>query len=495
MPAGQAEPSAPTLTLRVSEADEVDIGHGIARLAEGDLRSLGLQSGEILQLGSRRATGAIALVGSTPGNPDPGTIRIESVIRRNAGVSAGDYISVRKATCPDATVVALAPLRPAPPPQSISESFVSKYLGVSRLARAAANWLDAAFAGIDPAGGGTLRGRPVATGDLVSMPAVVLSGEGLVFEVVATEPPGLVRATEHTRIETRARAAGEPVPARPTVSVEDIGGNKEVLAALREMVDLPLRHPELFERLGVTPPKGVLLYGPPGTGKTRLAQAVASEAGAYFISIAGPEILSGQVGESERILREKFKEARDHAPAIIFLDEVDSLVPRRDSGGGEVEKRIVAQMLTLMDGASGRGAVVVIGATNRADAIDPALRRPGRFDREIEVALPDAAGRKEILAIQTRNIPIQATPTEREELLRELADATEGYGAADLAALVREAAMHAIRRFVAAERFDMAKPLPVDPEVLKELRVTPGDLREALRLVVPSSRRSATSPV
>src|SRR2546425_600811 len=271
----------------------------------------------------------------------------------------------------------------------------------------------------------------------------------------------------------------------PTVTYEDIGGLKEELMKVREMIELPLKHAELFERLGIDPPKGVLLYGPPGTGKTLIAKAVANEAGANFYSIQGPEIMSKYYGQSEERLREKFEEAQKNAPSVLFIDELDSIAPKREEVTGEVERRVVAQLLTLMDGLSGRGQVIVIGATNRDEAIDPALRRPGRFDREIEIGVPDRSGRKEILQIHTRGMPIEGVEEERDRLLSELADVCHGFVGADLAALAREAAMKALRRYL--PDIDLDKPIPA--ETLEKMRVLADDFKQALKEVEPSAMR------
>ena len=289
--------------------------------------------------------------------------------------------------------------------------------------------------------------------------------------VVNTDPQGIVQVTENTIVEIlpeRPKQLELEEKGIPKVTYEDIGGLKDVIAKIREMVEIPLRHPELFERLGIEPPKGVLLYGPPGTGKTLLAKAVANESGAYFIAISGPEITSKWYGESEKRLREIFEEAEKNAPSIIFIDEIDAIAPKREEVSGEVEKRIVAQLLALMDGLKKRGQVIVIAATNRPNAIDPALRRPGRFDREIEVPPPDRNGRLEILKIHTRNMPL-----DKDVNLEELAKKTEGYTGADIEALVREAAMNALRENMDAKVVKMKHFLQamekVKPSVSKEL--------------------------
>ncbi len=275
------------------------------------------------------------------------------------------------------------------------------------------------------------------------------------------------------------------------ITYEDIGGLGEELRKVREMIELPLKHPELFERLGIDPPKGVILYGPPGTGKTLIAKAVANESGARFFSINGPEIINKFYGESEKALRETFDKASKESPSIIFIDEIDSIAPKREDTQGELERRVVAQLLTLMDGLKSRGQVIVIAATNRLDAVDPALRRPGRFDREIEIGVPDKKGRKEILQIHTRGMPLEGKPEDKEKILEELASVTHGFVGADLAALAREAAMKALRRYL--PEIDLDNPIPT--EVLEKMQVNKEDFMSALKEIEPSSLREVTIEV
>src|SRR5256712_305069 len=303
--------------------------------------------------------------------------------------------------------------------------------------------------------------------------------------IISTAPKGVVQIQDDTIIEMKEEPVREGEVLTPTVTYEDIGGLKEELMKVREMIELPLKHAELFERLGIDPPKGVLLYGPPGTGKTLIAKAVANEAGANFYSIQGPEIMSKYYGQSEERLREKFEEAQKNAPSVLFIDELDSIAPKREEVTGEVERRVVAQLLTLMDGLSGRGQVIVIGATNRDEAIDPALRRPGRFDREIEIGVPDRSGRNEILQIHTRCMPLEGAEEERDRLQSELPDGWHGFVGADLAALAREAAMKTLRRYL--PDIDLDKPIPA--ETLEKMRVTSDDFKQALKEVDPSAMR------
>src|SRR3989441_12388841 len=310
-------------------------------------------------------------------------------------------------------------------------------------------------------------------------------GGALPFMVISTAPKGVVQIQDDTIIEMKEEPVREGEVLTPTVTYEDIGGLKEELMKVREMIELPLKHAELFERLGIDPPKGVLLYGPPGTGKTLIAKAVANEAGANFYSIQGPEIMSKYYGQSEERLREKFEEAQKNAPSVLFIDEVDSIAPKREEVTGEVERRVVAQLRTLVDGLQGRGQLIVIGATNREEAIDPAVRRPGRFDREIELGVPDRRGRKEILQIHTRGMPIEGADEDKDRLLTELANVTHGFVGADLAALCREAAMKALRRYL--PEIDLEHPIPA--EVLEKMRVLHDDFKNALKEIEPSAMR------
>jgi len=322
----------------------------------------------------------------------------------------------------------------------------------------------------------TLLGNPVKRGDVIDIPYY-----GLRFVVTSVQPSAVVYVVEDTVIEVRQQPVRPELISEgvPRVTWEDIGDLEEVKQKIREIVELPLKHPELFERLGIEPPKGILLYGPPGTGKTLLAKALANEIGAYFISINGPEIMSKFYGESEERLRKVFEEAQANAPAIIFIDEIDSIAPKREEVVGEVEKRVVAQLLALMDGLKERGKVIVIGATNRPEALDPALRRPGRFDREIEIPPPDKRARREILAVHTRNMPLADDVD-----LDKTAEITHGYTGADLAALVKEAAMNALRRFLQAENIDLNQPIPA--EKLEKLKVTMEDFLAAMKSVQPT---------
>ncbi|MCI4357817.1 MAG: CDC48 family AAA ATPase [Thermoplasmata archaeon] len=447
------------ITLRVAEAFQQDIGLGTARLDVGTRQRLKVGVGDIVEIKGRKVTAAVV---NRAQQEDEGKslVRVEAVVRRNAGVSIGDRVVVQRIDCPIAEAVTIAPIYSGSAKMDLGpglEAFVSK----------------------------ALSRRPFVRGDVFVIPGVFLMGGSLPFMVVSTNPKGTVQVGPTTLITIKDETVTETEVTAPRVSYEDIGGLKEKLGRVREMIELPLKHPELFDRLAISPPKGVLLYGPPGTGKTLIAKAVANEAGAHFIGIQGPEIISKYYGESEKELREKFEEAEKNAPSVIFIDELDSIAPRRDEVVGEVERRVVAQLLTLMDGLSGRGNVIVIAATNREEAIDPALRRPGRFDREIEIGVPTLAGRLEILQIHTRGMPIEASDKERERILKELAALSHGFVGADLSALAREAAMRALRRYLPEIDFD--KPIPLT--LLERMKVTDRDFKEALKQIEPSSLR------
>ncbi len=445
--------------LKVAEAPQSDVGLGRARVDTRTRMTLGVDVGEIIEIVGKKSTAA-KLFRTMQEDEGKGIVRIDGLVRRNLGISIGDKVEVKKATVDGAQRVTVAPI--------ISEGHkVSFGQGIENFVKR-----------------GLLK-RPVVKGDVVIVPGIALMGGALPFMVIRTAPRGIVQISEETFIEMKEEPIKEGEILTPTITYEDIGGLHEELLRVREMIELPLKHPELFNRLGIDPPKGVLLYGPPGTGKTLIAKAVANEAGANFASIQGPEIMSKYYGQSEERLREKFEEAEKNAPSVLFIDELDSIAPKREEVTGEVERRVVAQLLTLMDGLSGRGQVIVIGATNREDAIDPALRRPGRFDREIEIGVPDRDGRMEVLQIHARGMPIEGGSEDREALLAEMARITHGFVGADLAALVREAAMKTLRRYLPDIELD--KPIPA--EVLEKMRVVPGDFREALKEVEPSALR------
>jgi transitional endoplasmic reticulum ATPase len=452
------------VTLKVNQAYPSDSGRGIARLDPDTMLKLQISPGDIVEIEGKRKT--VAKVWRAPKRDwGKGIVRIDRFIRENAGVGVGDVVKVRKVEYQPARTVILAPLKKID--LRIYGVDIGEYLKHQFLK------------------------RPVVEGDLVPLVgAPAISGFGrysqqnqaLVFVAVKTEPKGVVVIDEITKVVYRDRPAkGFERFGKAGVTYEDIGGLKEELQKVREIIELPLRYPELFQKLGIEPPKGVLLYGPPGTGKTLIAKAVANEIGASIFTINGPEIMSKFYGESEQRLREIFEEAKENSPSIIFIDEIDSIAPKREEVTGEVERRVVAQLLALMDGLEARGQVVVIGATNRPDAIDPALRRPGRFDREIEIGVPDREGRKEILEIHTRKMPLAEDVD-----LDALADLTNGFVGADLEALCKEAAMHALRRVIPEIDIE-AEEIP--PEVLENLKVTKEDFMEALKNIEPSAMR------
>ena len=436
-----------TLTLRVADAYQRDVGRGIARVDPKVVDQLGLTSGDVIQIVGKKKTTALSWPGYES-DSGKGTIRIDGYLRNNAGVSIDDKVTIRKIEAKIAQRLTLAPTEP------LRIVGGEEYLNQ------------------------ILEGRVLARGDYVP---ISVMGRKIDLVVTSTTPTAeAVIVTEQTQV-TVGEQVKEAPRAIPRIAYEDIGGLRPVIQKVREMIELPLRHPELFERLGVEAPKGVLLHGPPGTGKTLLAKAVASETNANFYSIGGPEIMSKFYGESEERLREIFKEAQENAPSIIFIDEIDSIAPKREEVTGEVEKRVVSQLLSVMDGLQSRGKVVVIGATNRINSIDPALRRPGRFDREIEIGVPDRDGRLEILQIHTRGMPLAEDVD-----LKKLADVTHGFVGADLEALAKEAAIRALRRILPEMDLE-AENIPA--EVLNKIIVRMSDFQEALKEVEPSAMR------
>jgi len=436
-----------TLTLRVADAYQRDVGRGIARVDPKVVDELGLTSGDVIQIIGKKKTTALSWPGYET-DYGKGTIRIDGYLRNNAGVSIDDKVTIRKIEAKIAQRLTLAPTEPL---RIVGgEDYLSQIL----------------------------EGRVLARGDYVP---INVMGRKIDLVVTNTTPTAeAVIVTDQTEVVVGEQVKEAP-RAIPRIAYEDIGGLRPVIQKVREMIELPLRHPELFERLGVEAPKGVLLHGPPGTGKTLLAKAVASETNANFYSIGGPEIMSKFYGESEERLREIFKEAQENAPSIIFIDEIDSIAPKREEVTGEVEKRVVSQLLSVMDGLQSRGKVVVIGATNRINSIDPALRRPGRFDREIEIGVPDRDGRLEILQIHTRGMPLNEDVD-----LKKLADVTHGFVGADLEALAKEAAIRALRRILPEIDLE-AENIPA--EVLNKIIVRMTDFQDALKEVEPSAMR------
>lgn len=444
-----------SIEVRVSKAIPSDVGHGRARISSE--MGLDLKPGDIVEIsGDERSTAAIYWR-SRPEDAKMDIIRVDGIIRKNAGVSLGDRVTVRKVEAKECTKLTISPVM-------ANKQKVKFGPGIEGFAKRG------------------LAKRPVVAGDRIFIPGMTLFAEALPFAVVQTVPKGIVKVTTDTEIIIKDEAvAEEDVGQSEGITYEDVGGIGQQLLKVREMIELPLKHPELFRRLGIDPPKGVLLHGPPGTGKTMIAKAVATEVNAHFKSINGPEIISKYYGESEKQLREIFDEASANSPAIIFIDEIDSICPKREDVSGEVERRVVAQMLTLMDGMQGRDNVVVIGATNRRDALDPALRRPGRFDREIEIGVPDREGRSEIMDVHTRQMPISDDFD-----ISWVLDNTYGFVGADLAALVREAAMRALRRYL--PEIDLEEET-LPPEVLEKMEVCMDDFKEAIRDVEPSALR------
>jgi len=435
--------------LRVGDARQRDVGRGIARIDQRTMQKLGISAGDVIEIVNKRTTSAIAWPAySEDQNRD--IIRIDGFTRKNSGVAINEYVVIRPAKVKTAMALTLAPVDMR---LNVDEDFTSFVRN-------------------------RLMERTLVEGDTT---LVMMLGHAIPFTVSKTRPHGIIKVTT----ETRLTILNEPAPegkGLPRTTYEDIGGLHEELQRVREMVELPLRHPELFQRLGIEPPKGVLLHGPPGCGKTLLARAVANESEANFYSINGPEIMSKFYGESEARLREIFQQAQQNAPSIIFVDELDAIAPKREEVTGEVERRVVAQLLALMDGLSGRGNVIVIGATNRPGALDPALRRPGRFDREIEISVPDKKGRYEVLQIHTRGMPL----AEENVDLNKLSEMTHGYTGADLSALSRETAMKALRRYLPQINLEEER---IPPEVLEKMEVTMDDFVGAYKEVTPTAMR------
>ena len=453
--------------LQVAPARQEESGQGIARMPRTAFQKLGITEGDVVAITGKRETAAIAMA-AFPEDETLEVVRLDGLQRGNAEAGSGEHVDITVVESRPAKRVVFAPaqreMRLQGPTQALKRNFFRKPLVAGDLV---------ATTGQQP-----VRNMPNNLRQMLPAPAYALTQIRL--SVHATTPKGIVHIDEDTEVELLAEFE-EPRDARGTVNYDDVGGMEETIKALREMVELPLRYPELFTRLGVDPPKGVLLHGPPGTGKTRLAQAVANESDAEFFSINGPEIMGSGYGESEKRLREVFEEATRSAPAIVFIDEIDSIAPKRTQVHGEAEKRLVAQLLTLMDGLEARANLVVIAATNRPDAIDEALRRPGRFDREIVIGVPDQGGRREILAIHTRGMPLEDKVD-----LDELARVTHGFVGADIAALAREAAIDAVRRIMPRLNLD-ERTIP--PDVLEDLCVTRDDFMSALKRVQPSAMR------
>lgn len=466
------------IKLKVGELTERgDFGRGIIRISAKDMKRIPVSEGDIIEVEGKRKTAAIA-VRAYPIDVGLDIIRMDGLERRNCGAGIGEVVKIRKTEVKEAKAVTIAPARKG----------IIIHMGGNLLKQ-------------------NLLMRPLVTGDIIIPNPIVQDrrsqttlfeqffgvefGDFLFtpfgeekFVVVNTDPKGIVRVTRATDVELLPQAT-RPLEEEkiPEVTYEDLGGLHEEIKKVREMIELPLKHPELFERLGIEPPKGILLHGPPGTGKTLLAKAVANESGARFFVINGPEVMSKFYGESEENLRKIFEQAEKNAPSIVFIDELDAIAPKREEVKGEVEKRVVSQLLTLLDGLKSRGKIIVIGATNIPNSIDPALRRPGRFDREIELGVPNKEGRKEILQIHTRGMPLAKNVD-----LDKIAEITYGYVGADIAALCKEAAMHAVRR-VLPDISVIKSEGPIPQDILKKLVVTKEDFDQAQKMVEPSAMR------
>ncbi|MFA4855633.1 MAG: CDC48 family AAA ATPase [archaeon] len=442
-----------SIDLKVADPEPTHVGRNIVTLDRETKRQLEITSGDIVEIaGPKKKTAAIVWPARAE---DEGKllVRMDNLIRHNAGVGIGEKVTVIKCVPKEAKKVVLAP----------TQEIRIIASGYDRILKK------------------TFLGRPLTFGDNVW---ISVFGTGFVYKVIDTTPRGAVKVTDFTQIVLKEAPVKGEIETVPSVSYDDIGGLDEPIRKVREMIELPMRHPEIFRKLGIVPPKGVLLYGPPGTGKTLLAKAVAHETNAHFKSVNAPEIMSKFVGEAEERIRQIFKEAEENAPSIIFIDEIDAIAPKRETVMGEVERRVVAQILALMDGLEARGNVIVIAATNRVNSLDEALRRPGRFDREIEFPVPDKNARKDILLIHTRGMPLA-----KDVELDYFASITHGFVGADLAALGKEAAMKALRRYL--PKFDLeAETIP--QEILESLEVNKKDFQNGLKDVQPSALREVT---
>jgi len=470
-----------TIKLNVVEALQDDAYKGIARIDPELMRKLNLTRGDIIIIKGGRETPVI-VDRAYPADVGEQIIRIDGITRKNSKTGIGEIVEIKKAIIKEAKKITIAPAQKGIVVQADPENLKRGLLG------------RAVMKGDIVVLGGTQRRRDLMSeefgdffgdlGDIFNQ--VGMSGftgiTQLRFSVISTNLNQSVIITENTQITLSPKAVDISEETIPQINYEDIGGLKEEVKKVREMVELPLKHPEIFARLGIEPPKGVLLYGPPGTGKTLLAKAVANESDAHFILLNGPEIMSKFYGESEKKIRDIFQEAEKNAPSIIFIDEIDAIAPKREEVGGEVERRVVSQLLTAMDGLQARGKVIVIAATNRVNAIDPALRRPGRFDREVQISVPDKFGRKSILQIHTRGMPLT-----KDVDLDEIASKTHGFVGADLSALAKEAAMSVLRRLLPKLKLEEETEIP--QKVLEELKVTKKDFEESLRVVRPSAMR------
>ena len=436
------------VSLRVSETDPKFVGRGIALVDPKVMIELGLSTGDVVEISGNRRKTHVLLWSSQQQDYGRRLIRVDGYTRNNLGIGIDDNVFIRKVKTAKAEQVVLSPA------EELNVVGLEEHLPE------------------------LLEGRVVTKGDMIPVNMVGRKIGFLVTTIIPTNDPAIIDAGTEFVIGSVPKSGAKGVP---RVNYEDIGGLRNVIQKVREMIELPMRHPEIFDRIGIEAPRGVLLYGPPGTGKTLLAKAVANETNANFYSIGGPEIMSKFYGESEERLRETFKQAQENSPSIIFIDEIDSIAPKREEVSGDVEKRVVSQLLTLMDGLESRGKVVVIGATNRPDALDPALRRPGRFDREIEIGIPDQFGRSEILEIHTRGMPLT-----QDVNLESIAKITHGFVGADLEAVCREGAMRSLRRVLPEINLEESK-IPI--ETLNKIKITWEDFENALKDVQPSALR------
>ncbi|MFX0184692.1 MAG: CDC48 family AAA ATPase [Candidatus Hodarchaeota archaeon] len=468
------------LMLKVAEANQGDVGRGLVRIDYSIMRQYNLETGDIVEISSERAggkkTGALVIPGR---REDRGKriIRMDGLIRGNVGTSLGETVRVRPIKKREAKRMTIAPAEERIRLLVRSE-IIRERLQNHPISRGDLLVITGQIRKVPPSGGPSGTGMDDFISRFFGASSPVSLGEIKVV-VVSTDPEGIVTVGDTTEVSI-IEEAPKDLRMMPRVTYEDIGGLSEEIKRVREMIELPMKHPELFERLGIDPPKGVLLHGPPGTGKTLLAKAVANESGVNFVSIAGPEIMSKFYGESEQRIREIFQQSEKEAPSIIFIDELDSIAVKREEVTGEVERRVVAQLLALMDGLKSRGKVIVIGATNRPNALDPALRRPGRFDREIEIGVPDRNGRYEVLLVHTRGMPLSEDVD-----LTDFAARTHGFVGADIAALTKEAAMHTLRKILPKIDFDK----PLTPEILSKLVVSKENFDEALKITEPSAMR------
>ena len=436
------------IQLRVADAKQRDVGHGKVRVDNEAMRKLSVTAGDFVEIRGKKTTTAVVWPAYTE-DQGQDIIRMDGLLRRNAGVALNEYVNVRKGEVKEAQSIIFSPT-------DVRLNIDDEFVGFVKR-----RFMD----------------MPFVEGDTAMLS---IFGSAVPLVVTRTKPKGPVRITE----ESVVQVLSEPAPERkgiPIVTYEDIGDLHAQIQRIREMVELPLRHPELFQKLGIDPPRGIFLYGPPGCGKTLLAKAVANESDANFYVISGPEIMSKFYGESEARLREIFQKAQETAPSIIFIDEMDAIAPKREEVTGEVERRVVAQLLSLMDGMSSRENIIVIGATNRPNAIDPALRRPGRFDREIEIGVPDKQGRTETLQIHTRNMPIAGDVD-----FKKLSDITHGYTGADIAALCREAAMKCLRRYLPELNLEEER---IPPSILDKMEVKMEDFMQGYRDITPTAMR------